>query len=67
VNPTTYTAAALAKLIGLLKFSSVWFSDHFPQTVNLDLKNWFYRFGPPNLEMMEGCSKKELYASLAFL
>jgi hypothetical protein len=30
--------------IGLLKFSSVWFSDHFARMVNLNLQNWFSRF-----------------------
>jgi len=57
--------------IGLPKFGSVRFSDYFPQTVNLDLKNQFYRFenrfGLLNLEMMEGCSKGELYPSPTFL
>jgi hypothetical protein len=57
--------------IGLPKFGSVQFSDYLPQTVNLDLKNQFYRFenrfGLLNLEMMEGCSKGELYPSPTFL
>jgi len=54
-------------MLGPPKFGSVQFSDYFPWTTNLDLKNWFYRFRPLNLEMMEGCSKGELYASPAFL
>ena len=57
--------------LGLPKFGSVQFFDHFPRTVNLDLKNRFYgfknRFKPPNLEMTEGRSKRALYAPPAFL
>ena len=51
----------LGIVLGLPKFGSVRFSDHFARTANLNLQNWFSRFKNQfellNLAMVENFRK----------
>jgi hypothetical protein len=57
-------------LLGLPKFSSVRFFDHFARTVNLNLQNRFSRFENRfellNFEKVNNCRKVLLNASPTF-
>ena len=54
-------AKGKAVKVGLPKFGSVQFSDHFARTANLNLQNWFSRFKNRfellNLAMVENFRK----------
>jgi hypothetical protein len=61
--------ASLVRL-GLPKFGSVQFFDHFAWTANLNLQNRFYRFKNwfelLNFKMVNNCRKQLLFAFLTF-